>query len=378
MIGQRLGQRPGRYFVVLTIEVDNITGYKSTAAQTDQEIQAEAVQPEGAQPEGGDGSAPPGPPDPDQQGEAGELAPRLPLVYCEVVNQKAEAAAATERMLAQVRDEHGHFPHHAVFRLHSDKGQEFCPHSLERYCEAHGIRRTTTAGYDPSANGAGEQAVGYIKRKARQLLTGARLPSHWWGVACVAAAHYSRCAAGLCPWPTLGFGTRAMLVQDPKPRNAFVPRSLPCTVFGPSTRVPGGYALYQDGRVREGVNLQPSSLDAEELTFVKAHVKEWSTPIAPSEPPQAEGWDATVIDSTDTHRLRPGMIDGRDLQLAPAADDAEEAPQVEELPAPVLVRPEEVGDQDADDVNEDELFEAAFGPAVAPAPAGLALRRPSC
>ena len=78
--------------------------------------------------------------------------------------------------------------------------------------------------------------------------------------------------------------------------------------------------------MREGVNLQPSSLDAEELTFIKAHLKEWSTPIAPSEPPQAEGWDARTVDRTDTHRLRPGMIDGSDLQLAPAADDAEEAP----------------------------------------------------
>ena len=168
MIGQRLGFKPGHYFIVLTIEVDR-AGYCSTESQT-QSGTADQPQPAGrdgpaspepevagadqSQPLGGDGSAPPML----DAGDAGIL-PRLPLVYCEVVNQKADATAATERMLAQVRDEHGHLPSHAVFRLHSDRGQEFCPHSLERYCEGHGIRRTTTAGYDPSSNGAGEQAV---------------------------------------------------------------------------------------------------------------------------------------------------------------------------------------------------------------------------
>ena len=160
MIGQKLGFKPGHYFVVLTVTIDSDLGYRSIDVQTDD---AAADPP---QPDGRDGSAPPA-------SEGTERTSRLPLVYVEVVNQKADAASATERMLAQIRDEHGHLPSHAVFRLHSDRGQEFCPLSLERYCERHGIRRTTTAGYDPSANGTGEQAVGYIKRKTRQLLTGA-------------------------------------------------------------------------------------------------------------------------------------------------------------------------------------------------------------
>ena len=369
MIGQRLGHRPGHYFVVLVIEIDNVTGYKSAAVQTDNG-DAEGDLPEGPAPEGSDD---PASREPDgQEGLGEDRLPRLPLIYCEVVNQKAEAAAATERMLAQCRDEHGHLPSHAVFRLHSDKGQEFCPHSLEKYCQAHGIRRTTTAGYDPSANGAGEQAIGYIKRKARQLLTGARLPSCWWGVACVTAAQYSRCAAGLYQWPKLGFGTRAMLVQDPKPRNAFVPRSQPCTVFGPSSRVPGGYVLYQDGKVRESVNLQPSNLEAEELTFVKAHLKDWDTPIAPSDPPQSEGWDPRVIDQTDVRRPRPGLIDGSDLALAPGPDAAEEAPQVEELPQPMLVRIEEViNELDAEEDMDGEAPQATAAKCLTPAASAL-------
>ena len=54
-------------------------------------------------------------------------------------------------------------------------------HSL-RTEDDHGIRKTATAGYDPAANGAGESAIGFIKRKARQLIIGASLPTSWWGV----------------------------------------------------------------------------------------------------------------------------------------------------------------------------------------------------
>ena len=65
-----------------------------------------------------------------------------------------------------------------------------------------------------------------------------------------------------------------MAVVDPKPRNAFVPRSLPGTVFGPSSRVPGGFHVYQDGYLKELVNLQVSDLDAEDIAFVKGHPHE--------------------------------------------------------------------------------------------------------
>ena len=97
------------------------------------------------------------------------------------------------------------------FRLHSGKGSEFLVQSLESFCKNHGIHRTTTAEYGPPANGAGEEAVGFVKRKSRHLLTGARLPTAWWGVAAIASGYYSRCAAGLMNWPSIPFGTRAMV-----------------------------------------------------------------------------------------------------------------------------------------------------------------------
>ena len=111
----------------------------------------------------------------------------------------------------------------------------------------------------------------------------------------MAAANYSRCAAGLEAKPSIPYGTRVMVVKDPAPRNAFVPRSMPATVFGPSDRVPGGLIIFQDGRLKEVVNLQVSSLEPEDLVFVKAHLKDWDTPVAPCEPPATDDWDATKV-----------------------------------------------------------------------------------
>ena len=63
-----------------------------------------------------------------------------------------------------------------------------------------------------------------------------------------------------------------MVVQDPPPRNAFAPRSLPATVFGPSDRVPGGMVIYQAGKLKEVRNFLVSDMLAEELTFVKTRL----------------------------------------------------------------------------------------------------------
>ena len=122
------------------------------------------------------------------------------------------------------------------------------------------------------------------------------MTSKWWGVAVLASAHYSRCAAGFEQWPKLPFGTRAMIVQDPTSRNAFVPRSWPATVFGPSSKVPGGMIVFQGGKLKEVVNLQTTNLDAEELVYVQAQLKNEDEPFAPTQPPTCSNWDATRDD----------------------------------------------------------------------------------
>ena len=160
MIGGKVGSRQGHYFVVLHLRPDRSVGHKSIATQTISEDDPAA------------GEIP--------DAAAEEADSLMPLLYAEVLSHKADASAGVQRLLARARDDHGHLPNHVVFRCHSDRGQEFLNRSLEKYCEEHAIRRTTTQGYDPSANGAGENAVGHLKRKARQLLMGSRLPSFWW------------------------------------------------------------------------------------------------------------------------------------------------------------------------------------------------------
>ena len=320
MPGMRTNEHKAHYFLVLTVRADLSVGYADSAVQTESNPDSDSQ-----------------PADPMIAGSS-ESAPRSPLIYVALVHKKSDAAHAVMALIAQAQDEHGHMPQKLIFRLHSDKGQEFCAHSLEKFCAVHGIHKTTTQGYDPSSNGAGESAVGYIKRKARQLLTGARMPSSWWGMASLTAAHYSRCAAGLLRFPALPFGTRAMLVSDPAPRNAFLPRSLPCTIFCPSSRVPQGYLLYQADRVKEAVNVVHSDLTPDELTYVKMHVLDWAPPAGPLAPPAPETWDPRA----------PAEVGAGDRALDGELEEAPEATNVEERPEDPRMRPEEILEEQVD------------------------------
>ena len=341
MQGHRIGQMSGRYFVVMVVRPDLSTSMRSTCTQTvDPAPGAVHVEHEG---------------DEEASSYIGQ-----PLIYAEIVSSKAEAGEAVKRMVAQVREEMGRLPlslpsHWNVHRLHSDKGQELLPKTLDAFCLNNGIRRTTTQGYDPSANGAAEQAVGHLKRKARYLLTGARLSSSWWGPAVKTAAYYSRCAVGLYLWPRIGFGTRVMIVTDPTPRDSFCPRSQPASVFGPSEQVPGAYVCYINGKLVDKVNVMPVNLKPHELEFVKARLEDWAEPAGAQTPAESSAWDAAAASDPS---VRPHQ---------PARERREEAPapeeQVEEAGRPaehLLQEPDldEPGDAEGDghlrDFNPDE------------------------
>ena len=53
------------------------------------------------------------------------------------------------------------------------------------------------------------------------------------GHATLAAAQLYRADAGIAEYPKVPFGTRVMIVLDPKPKNAFANRAEIATVFGP-------------------------------------------------------------------------------------------------------------------------------------------------
>ena len=145
---------------------------------------------------------------PDAQIPEAGLYPQRPLIYAALLGQKSEATESIKGLLAKVNDDHASLPHTIFFRLHSDRGTEFVNQELNSYCRQHAIHQTTTQGNDPNANATAERAVGVLKRRCRYLLTGARLPTRFWGVGVLAAAQLERADAGMGEYPRIPFGTR--------------------------------------------------------------------------------------------------------------------------------------------------------------------------
>ena len=137
--------------------------------------------------------------------------------------------------------------------------------------------------------------MGLLKRRARYLLSGCRLPTNWWGMATLAAAQLQRADAGLEPYPRIPFGTRVMIVRDPVPRNAFVPRAEPGTIFAPSSSVPTGFWTYQKGHTRVRTHIQAQGCDREDLTWIKVNLANWDPPDGPQGLPDAAEYDAASL-----------------------------------------------------------------------------------
>ena len=220
--------------------------------------------------------------------------PGAALIYLTLLTFKSEAEEALKILLAQVNNDHANFPTEIIFRLHSDQGGEFMSDSFKKYLLEKGIHKTTTAGYDPNANPA-ESSVGIIERRIRYLLRGNRFPTNWWGVTALAAAQLCRADAGLEEYPAVPFGTRVMVVKTPAPKNAFVPRAEPATLFGPCDHISGASWTYQHGQVKARTNLQPQGMSDQDLNWVKVNISGWDPPDAPLPVPTIQLYDASTL-----------------------------------------------------------------------------------
>ena len=132
------------------------------------------------------------------------------------------------------------------------------------------------------------------------MLSGARLPTNWWGVACLASAHILRAEAGLEEYPSIPFGTRVMVVTEPPPRDKFLPRAEPATIFGPSSSVSRAFWVYQKGYVQAKTNVFPAGMDQEDLHWVKCNMNTWDSPDCPLPLPKPELYDASALIPTET------------------------------------------------------------------------------
>ena len=134
-----------------------------------------------------------------------------------------------------------------------------------------------------------------MKKRARYLLSGARLPTQFWGVAALAAAQLERVDAGLGCYPRIPFGTRGMLVTSPAPRNAWAPRAEPCTIFGICDTIHNAHWVYQKGHIKARTDLQPQGLSTYDLCWIKLEVGNWDCPDRPLDLPPIEDYDAGAI-----------------------------------------------------------------------------------
>ena len=277
--GNLTHKNPCHYFLVLTVRPDMTAMTCDAATQYENTSIGQAVG------------------DPDIEAAPSDnlvnSQPKRALVYAALLGTKDEASDAIKKLLVQINNDHANYPTELIFRIHSDQGGEFTSHELKRFLTDKGILATNTAGYDPNANPA-EAYVGVLKRRSRYLLGGCRLPINWWGVASLAAAQLCRADAGLEEYPTIPFGTRVMVVKDPPPRSAFMPRAEPATIFGPCEFISGASWTYQHGLVKASTNIQPQGMSDDDITWIKTNLSSWDTPDAPLPIPSALLYDATT------------------------------------------------------------------------------------
>ena len=136
------------------------------------------------------------------------------------------------------------------------------------------------------------------------MLGGCRLASTWWGVAALASAQLCRAGAGLEEYPRIPFGTRVMLVKDPKPKSAFVLQSEPATLLGPCKNISGSSWLFQHGKIRAKTSFQPQGLTDHDLNWAKTNLDNWDAPNAPQRAPAAHLYDAAALEEVVPGRWR--------------------------------------------------------------------------
>ena len=161
--GSRVGSSLAHYFLVITVKfAEEVDGEQPAGGQnhdvqhggsdarvpdSERKVAPHFVDPFAA---GSDAPAP------DSQQESW----KKPILYAAIMEKKSDTPSKLQRLLAQIRSEHGTMPSKLVYRVHSDCGLEFLNEALDEYLRFHGILHTTTQGYDPSANGAAENVVG--------------------------------------------------------------------------------------------------------------------------------------------------------------------------------------------------------------------------
>ena len=96
-----------------------------------------------------------------------------------VSRKGSEVLMALQEIVVQL-EQYGLF----VSKVHTDRAREFLSYKRVRsWLASKGIARSFTSGIKPAANGSGESAVKWVKRRVRQLLISSKAPASQWPAA---------------------------------------------------------------------------------------------------------------------------------------------------------------------------------------------------
>eukprot|EP00439_Symbiodinium_sp_Y106_P050419 s505_g6.t1 len=139
-----------------------------------------------------------------------------------------------------------------ILRFHCDRGMEFYARSTRQWLKYHGIRFTTSEGGLHQQNGVVENAVKYVKQRARTLLLGAKLPQRLWPQAVsLAAASQRATVLGMETRLSAPFGARVLVRKreyggsaEPGKPDDLAPRWVEGYYLGLSETVRRGHVIY--------------------------------------------------------------------------------------------------------------------------------------
>ena len=139
-----------------------------------------------------------------------------------------------------------------IVRFHCDRGMEFYAKATRQWIKYHGMRFTTSEGGLHQQNGMVENAVRYVKQRARTLLIGAKLPQRLWPQAVVMAATAQRATVlGMESRLAAPFGTKVLVrrreyggTAEPGKPDDLAPRWLEGRYLGLSETVRKGHLVY--------------------------------------------------------------------------------------------------------------------------------------
>ncbi|CAE7208296.1 GIP [Symbiodinium sp. CCMP2456] len=142
-----------------------------------------------------------------------------------------------------------------VVRFHCDRGMEFYAKATRQWIKYHGMRFTTSEGGLHQQNGMVENAVRYIKQRARTLLIGAKLPQRLWPQAVSMAATLQRSSTlGMETRLAAPFGTKVLVrrreyggTAEPGKPDDLAPRWLEGRYLGLSETLRRGHIVYLSG-----------------------------------------------------------------------------------------------------------------------------------